>query len=64
MATRWHLRIFAGGDEAAVAEWVMVQEHAIYPLVVRWFCEGRLIMKNGEVWLSNSPRPPEGHAGE
>ncbi|MDX1266034.1 MAG: hypothetical protein R3311_01565 [Oceanisphaera sp.] len=40
----------------------MVQEHAIHPLVVR--CEGRLNMKNGEVWLSNSPRPPNSHAGE
>ncbi len=29
-------------DEASLAARVQAQEHRIYPLAVRWFCEGRL----------------------
>jgi phosphoribosylglycinamide formyltransferase-1 len=31
-----------GDDEAALAARVQAAEHRIYPLAVRWFCEGRL----------------------
>ncbi len=56
--------IFAGDDEATVAGRVQVQEHAIYPLVVRWFCEGRLTMQQEQAWLDGVPLPAQGHAGE
>ncbi len=38
-------------DEASLAARVQVQEHRIYPLAVRWFCEGRLRCKAGQAWL-------------
>lgn len=38
-------------NESTLAARVMVQEHAIYPLVVRWFCEGRLSYRDGRAWL-------------
>ncbi|NHI01254.1 MULTISPECIES: phosphoribosylglycinamide formyltransferase [Oceanimonas] len=56
--------VFADDDATTVAERVHVQEHAIYPLAVRWFCDGRLAMKGGQAWLDNQPLPPEGHAGD
>jgi phosphoribosylglycinamide formyltransferase 1 len=30
---------------------VQVQEHHIYPLAVRWFCEGRLRCTQNQAWL-------------
>jgi phosphoribosylglycinamide formyltransferase-1 len=56
--------VFAEDDATTVAARVQVQEHAIYPLAVRWFCDGRLTMKDGQAWLDGQPLPPEGHAGE
>jgi phosphoribosylglycinamide formyltransferase-1 len=38
-------------DEASLAARVQVQEHRIYPLAVRWFCEGRLRFEAGQAWL-------------
>ncbi len=38
-------------DEATLAARVMAQEHAMYPLVVRWFCEARLSYRDGQAWL-------------
>ena len=34
---------------------VLVQEHRIYPLAVRWFAEGRLAIENGCVNLKDDP---------
>ena len=56
--------VFAEDDAAAVAARVQVQEHAIYPLAVRWFCDGRLAMKDGLAWLDGQPLPLNGHAGD
>mgnify|MGYP001380137947 CR=1 FL=1 len=64
VALQARVPIFAGDDEAAVAERVQVQEHAIYPLVVRWFCEGRLVMQQGNVFLDGALLPAQGHAGD
>ena len=36
-------------DEAALAARVLEQEHRIYPLALRWFAEGRLVIENGVV---------------
>ena len=34
---------------ASLAARVLEKEHIIYPLSVRWFCEGRVTMRNGQV---------------
>jgi phosphoribosylglycinamide formyltransferase 1 len=43
--------VLANDDEASLAARVQIQEHRIYPLAVRWFCEGRLRYKDGQAWL-------------
>jgi phosphoribosylglycinamide formyltransferase-1 len=39
----------AGDTEAALAARVLRQEHRVYPLAIRWFVEGRLVLENGLV---------------
>ncbi|MCG5500632.1 phosphoribosylglycinamide formyltransferase [Ectothiorhodospira lacustris] len=34
---------------------VQQQEHRAYPQVVQWFCQGRLTLRNGQVWLDEQP---------
>lgn len=41
--------VLAGDDEHALAARVLATEHAIYPLAVRWFVEGRLRVEGGIV---------------
>ena len=41
----------ADDDEASLSARVQAQEHRIYPLAVRWFCEGRLRYDDGQAWL-------------
>lgn len=38
-------------DEASLAARVQSVEHRIYPLAVRWFCQGRLRLEAGQAWL-------------
>ncbi|QSX35796.1 phosphoribosylglycinamide formyltransferase [Shewanella sedimentimangrovi] len=45
-----------------LAERVHEQEHAIYPLVVKWFANGRLAMKDGQAWLDGNAIGPMGYA--
>jgi phosphoribosylglycinamide formyltransferase-1 len=47
-----------------VAARVQVQEHSIYPLVVQWFCEGRLRMQGDAVLLDGAALGPAGYASE
>ncbi|HBD81967.1 MAG TPA: phosphoribosylglycinamide formyltransferase [Leclercia adecarboxylata] len=56
--------VFEGDSEEDVTARVQAQEHAIYPLVVSWFVDGRLAMRDGTAWLDGSPLPPRGHAAE
>ena len=42
-------------DAVTLAARVLVQEHRIYPLAVRWFAEGRLRIKDGVVQLDDNP---------
>ncbi|MGL5600366.1 MAG: phosphoribosylglycinamide formyltransferase [Silvania sp.] len=56
--------VFEGDSEEDVTARVQTQEHAIYPLVVGWFVEGRLLMRDGAAWLDGAPLPPQGHASE
>jgi phosphoribosylglycinamide formyltransferase-1 len=43
-----------GDDEASLAARVQIVEHRIYPLAVRWFCQGRLRFSAGQAWLDGS----------
>lgn len=54
--------IFPGDDVDAVAERVHAQEHQIYPLVVRWFCQDRLQQRANEAWLDGQVLPAQGYA--
>jgi phosphoribosylglycinamide formyltransferase 1 len=42
-------------DESTLAARVMTQEHRIYPLAVRWYCEGRLRYHDEQAWLDGQP---------
>lgn len=39
-------------SEQTLAEKVHQQEHIAYPLVVEWFVEGKLELKNNQAWLN------------
>lgn len=41
--------VLPGDDEQALADRVLATEHVIYPLVARWFVEGRLQLEQGRV---------------
>ena len=47
--------VLDGDDEDSLAARVLVQEHQIYPLAVRWFAEGRLKLEDGRV-VFNTPQ--------
>lgn len=42
-------------DEHTLAARVVTQEHRIYPLAVRWYCEGRLRWQDRQAWLDGKP---------
>lgn len=54
--------IFSGDDEAEITARVQHQEHAIYPLAISWFTDGRLVMRDGKAWLDGQPLPAQGYA--
>lgn len=56
--------VFAEDDEEEITARVQHQEHAIYPLVISWFVDGRLQMREGKAWLDGQPLPPAGYAHE
>ncbi|MCP2230042.1 phosphoribosylglycinamide formyltransferase [Erwinia aphidicola] len=56
--------VFSDDSEEDVTARVQHQEHAIYPLVVSWFVDGRLAMRDGAAWLDGQQLPVEGHAFE
>jgi phosphoribosylglycinamide formyltransferase-1 len=43
--------VSAGDTESSLFARVQVEEHRIYPLAVRWFCEGRLSCEQNQAWL-------------
>lgn len=47
-----------------VVERVFEQEHRCYPLVIEWFCQNRLYLKDGKAYLDNQPLAPQGYAVE
>ena len=45
------IAVTANDNEASLAARVQAQEHRIYPVAVRWFCEGRLRYDADCAWL-------------
>ena len=45
---------------SVLASRVLVQEHIIYPIAVKWFCEGRLKLHNNTVLMDGLSLPPQG----
>ncbi|HEX7636044.1 MAG TPA: phosphoribosylglycinamide formyltransferase [Noviherbaspirillum sp.] len=45
--------VLPGDTEDTLAARVLVQEHIMYPLAVRWFLEGRLTIDNGIVRIAD-----------
>lgn len=41
----------------SLAHRVLVEEHRIYPLAIRWYAEGRLRLSKGKVLLDGRPAP-------
>ena len=56
--------VFPEDEENDIFARVQYQEHAIYPLAVSWFVDGRLTMRENAAWLDNVRLPPQGHAAD
>lgn len=56
--------VFSDDTEEDVIERVQTQEHSIYPLVVNWFTDGRLAMRDNAAWLDGKCLPLQGYAAE
>ncbi|AKG67715.1 TPA: phosphoribosylglycinamide formyltransferase [Serratia fonticola] len=56
--------IFPGDEEDEVIERVQTQEHTLYPLVVSWFIEGRLAMRDNAAWLDGERLSAQGYAAD
>ncbi|MCQ9374227.1 phosphoribosylglycinamide formyltransferase [Methyloversatilis sp. XJ19-13] len=49
--------VLAGDTETTLAARVLVQEHLLYPQVVRWFVDGRLALRDGRAVLRGDAAP-------
>ncbi len=56
--------IFEGDIADDLASRVHEQEHRIYPLVVKWFCQNRLVMDKDKVLLDNQVLSESGYAND
>lgn len=56
--------VFPGDDAGTVAERVHEQEHRIYPLVVRWFCQNRLQQQSDKALLDGLLLSDHGYAND
>ena len=56
--------VFKEDNADDLASRIHVQEHRIYPLVTKWFCENRLIMQNEKAVLDNIVLPDSGYASD
>jgi phosphoribosylglycinamide formyltransferase-1 len=54
--------IFENQDAEELAARVIVQERQMYPLVVKWFCQDRLIMLNNKAFLDGIELEEQGYA--
>ncbi|WP_218354984.1 phosphoribosylglycinamide formyltransferase [Alteromonas lipotrueiana] len=56
--------VFENDSASDLAERVREQELSIYPLVIKWFCEGRLSMQNNKAVLDHETIPSTGYAND
>jgi phosphoribosylglycinamide formyltransferase 1 len=56
--------VFTDDDVSTLAERVHEQEHRIYPLVVRWFCQNRLQQQADQAWLDGTILAANGYAND
>lgn len=49
------VRVARDDTAQTLAEKVQAKEHLLYPIVVRWFCEGRIQLGNDKVWFDGQP---------
>ncbi|WCG82099.1 phosphoribosylglycinamide formyltransferase [Pectobacterium sp. A5351] len=56
--------VFSDDTEESLSERVKTHEHTIYPMVINWFLNGRLMMRDNEAWLDSVRIPPQGYAAE
>ncbi|MDP5134341.1 phosphoribosylglycinamide formyltransferase [Rheinheimera baltica] len=56
--------LFSDDDVTSLAERVHEQEHRIYPLVVRWFCQSRLQQQADQAWLDGNVLAANGYAND
>jgi phosphoribosylglycinamide formyltransferase-1 len=52
--------VLAGDTPDRLAERVLKEEHRIFPLAIRWFAEGRLQVRAGQVLLDGEMRAEQG----
>ncbi|MCV2884037.1 phosphoribosylglycinamide formyltransferase [Aestuariibacter sp. AA17] len=56
--------VFKDDTELELAARVQEQERNIYPLVIEWFCRGRLTMENNKAYLDGNEIPENGYAAD
>ena len=56
--------IFPDDEVEDVVERVQEQEHRCYPLVIEWFCQNRLVEREGKAYLDGVCLPPEGYSND
>ena len=56
--------LFNDDDATSLAERVHEQEHRVYPLVVRWFCQNRLQQQADQAWLDGNVLAANGYAND
>lgn len=56
--------VFADDDSQTLAERVHEQEHRIYPLVVRWYCQNRLQQQADQAMLDGNVLAANGYAND
>jgi len=49
------VEIQADDDEHSLATRVLKAEHEIYPMVIQWYVEGRLVYKNQQLYFDHKP---------
>lgn len=47
--------VLANDDAASLSSRVLLQEHVIFPMALKWFAEQRLKLKDKHVYLDNKP---------
>lgn len=56
--------IFTDDEADQLAQRVQQQERNIYPLVINWFCAGRLMMDRDRVLMDGTPLDANGYAAD